>query len=105
MTAKKSEKKIVVSEDGPYKVYGSIPLVRKTQVVTEFGEPITWEKGEEVEAPDYYELCRCGHSEEKPFCDFSHVEADFDGTESADTGSTVLAAGDFTEWQEYCRPA
>ena len=36
------EKKIVVTEDGPYVVYGSIPLVRKIQVVSEYGEPLTW---------------------------------------------------------------
>jgi CDGSH-type Zn-finger protein len=84
------KKKIVVSEDGPYKVYGGIPLVIKTQVVTEYGEPITWKKEKILDTPDYYELCRCGQSSEKPFCDFSHVEAGFDGSEKADTRSTVV---------------
>jgi CDGSH-type Zn-finger protein len=87
---KKGEKKIVVSEDGPYKVYGGIPLVRKTQVVTEYGEPITWKKEETIETSEYYELCRCGQSQEKPFCDFSHVEASFDGSETADTQKTEV---------------
>jgi CDGSH-type Zn-finger protein len=93
-----NEKKIVVQKDGPYVVYGDVPLVRKEQVVTEYGEPITWKKGEEFE-PDGqpYELCRCGQSENKPFCDNTHKYNGFDGTEAADTRSTnerrVIIAG------------
>ena len=36
-------KKIVVQKDGPYRVCGGIPLVRKVQVVSEYGEPLTWD--------------------------------------------------------------
>ena len=35
-------RKIVVFPNGPYLVRRGIPLVRKTQVVSEFGEPLTW---------------------------------------------------------------
>jgi CDGSH-type Zn-finger protein len=56
------EKRIVVTKDGPYVVHGHIPLVRKTQVVSEHGEPLTWKKGETIETPETYELCRCGRS-------------------------------------------
>ena len=38
-------KRIVIQENGPYTVYGNIPLVRKTQVVSEYGEPLTWQTG------------------------------------------------------------
>jgi CDGSH-type Zn-finger protein len=81
--------KIVIRPNGPYKVYGDIPLVRKTQVVSEYGEPLTWKKEEELKTEDPYFLCRCGHSGDKPFCDASHRRVGFDGTETADTGMTA----------------
>ena len=82
-------KRIVVDADGPYLVYGDIPLVRKTQVVSEYGEPLTWRKEETIETSGDYELCRCGQSDDMPFCDKSHRDADWDGTETADTGLTA----------------
>ncbi len=82
-------KKIVVSTDGPYVVHGQIPLAYKTQVVSEYGEPLTWVKGKVAEIPETYELCRCGQSRHKPLCDVTHALIDFDGTESADTGRTA----------------
>ena len=84
-----NSKKILVQEDGPYTVQGDIPLVRKTQVVSEYGEPIAWKKGETFETGETYKLCRCGQSSNKPFCDKTHVQNGFDGTESADTNSTA----------------
>jgi CDGSH-type Zn-finger protein/uncharacterized Fe-S cluster protein YjdI len=84
-----AEKKIVIESDGPYQVYGGIPLVRKTQVVSEQIEPLTWRRDETIETGDTYDLCRCGHSEEKPFCDSTHRHIDFDGTETADTRPTA----------------
>jgi CDGSH-type Zn-finger protein len=78
-------KKIVVQENGPYMVQGGIPLVRKTQVVSEHGEPLTWKKEETIETGETYDLCRCGQSSHKPFCDMTHFDVDFDGTETADT--------------------
>jgi len=78
-------KKIVVKKDGPYIVYGHVPLVRKTQVVTEHGEPIAWKKEETLETGEPYFLCRCGQSKDKPFCDGTHCAVWFDGTETADT--------------------
>jgi len=81
-------KKIVVKPDGPYVVHGNVPLVRKTQIVSEYGEPLTWKKEATLATPETYALCRCGQSHEKPFCDGTHCEVDFDGTETADTGLT-----------------
>jgi len=81
-------KKIVVRKDGPYVVYGELPLVRKVQVVSEHGEPLAWRTGETIETREPYLLCRCGQSRHKPLCDGAHVEAGFDGTESADTRVT-----------------
>lgn len=83
------EKKIVVQPNGPYRVHGGIPLVRKTQVVSEQGEPLTWRRDETLETGETYDLCRCGHSQNKPFCDESHYAVHFDGTETADTRPTA----------------
>jgi CDGSH-type Zn-finger protein/uncharacterized Fe-S cluster protein YjdI len=91
MTAHSPEnpgKKIVVTLDGPYCIEGDIPLVRKSQVVTEHGEPLTWKKEGKIAAPSNPALCRCGHSHEKPFCDGTHCEIGFDGTEAAPTAPT-----------------
>jgi CDGSH-type Zn-finger protein len=79
---------IIVRKDGPYIVRGHIPLVCKEQVVSEYGEPLTWRTEETLETGRVYSLCRCGQSRKKPFCDRTHEEVGFDGTETADTGLT-----------------
>jgi hypothetical protein len=43
------KKRIVVQPDGPYQVEGEIPLVRKTQVVSAYGERLTWRRDEWIE--------------------------------------------------------
>ena len=85
----RDEKKIVVHIDGPYKVSGDIPLVIKTQVVSEYGEPLAWKTGEVIKTRGPYYLCRCGHTGDKPCCDGTHILEDFDGTETADTRPTA----------------
>jgi CDGSH-type Zn-finger protein len=77
--------RIDVEANGPYQVRG-LPLSRTAQVETEFGEPVAWEPDDPVEAAEEYELCRCGASATKPFCDRRGCEAGFDGTETADRG-------------------
>jgi CDGSH-type Zn-finger protein len=82
--------RIVIQKDGPYIVRGDVPLVRKAQVVSEYGEPLTWEKEGVVPADEgEYWLCRCSQSKNKPFCDDSHLTVGFDGTETADTGASA----------------
>jgi CDGSH-type Zn-finger protein len=81
-------KRIEIEWNGPYHVDGEIPLVRKTQIVSEYGEPIAWQTGETLKSAGHYELCRCGQSKDKPFCDCSHLEVNFDGTETAASGPT-----------------
>ncbi len=82
-----TDKKINISENGPYHVQGSMPLVRKSQISSEHGEPMTWQKTGDVETQEEYWLCRCGESSNKPFCDGTHRKIEFDGTETADTNT------------------
>jgi CDGSH-type Zn-finger protein len=81
--------RIELQKDGPYTVHGGVPLVRKEQVVSEYGEPLTWKRGAGLPAQGEYDLCRCGRSGDKPFCDQPHSGEGFDGTETADTGPTA----------------
>jgi CDGSH-type Zn-finger protein len=80
------KKRISIVKNGPYKVFGRVPLVHKTQVVSEHGEPLTWKKDGDIKTEaEVYSLCRCGKSDEMPFCDGCHKKIKFDGTELAKT--------------------
>lgn len=74
---------ITVLENGPYLVEGGVPIVRLEIVTNEAGESVGWREIERIDGGESYTLCRCGHSKEKPFCDFSHFAVEFDGTETA----------------------
>ncbi|MEI8060687.1 MAG: CDGSH iron-sulfur domain-containing protein [Candidatus Berkelbacteria bacterium] len=76
--------KIKVTKDGPYEVSGAIPLHEEEIVVDGNGDPLDWKKTKDFPAESEYALCRCGKSKNKPFCDGSHVKAEFDGEELAD---------------------
>ena len=84
-----NQKRIIVEKNGPYIVQGDVPLVRKSQIVSEYGEPLTWKKGETLVLSATYKLCRCGQSGHKPFCDDTHLTIGFDGTEAADAALTA----------------
>ncbi len=77
--------KITVQPDGPYVVSGSVPLRRKRPVMSEHGEPLTWQSDDVLDHSVEYALCRCGRSANKPFCDGTHASNGFDGTETAPT--------------------
>jgi CDGSH-type Zn-finger protein len=76
--------RILVVPDGPYLVYGGVPLVRKRKITSEAGDSVSWQLTEHIETEDVYALCRCGRSQAKPFCDGSHARFGFDGTEAAE---------------------
>ena len=75
--------KVTVTRNGPYRVVGNLPIAKWTIKADDEGASRTWEQGEKLQAPEAYSLCRCGHSENKPFCDGTHARIGFDGTEVA----------------------
>ena len=76
----------MVRANGPYRVEGGVRLLRTAIVKSEHGEPIRWDEGPDFEVAETYELCRCGGSATKPFCDGACETNGFDGTETADRG-------------------
>ncbi len=78
--------KIKIVKDGPYVVTGKVPLSDQTLIPDEQGLSRGWLPGKSYPIEEEYHLCRCGHSNNKPFCDGSHRKG-FDGTETADRKS------------------
>ncbi len=60
-----SETRIEALVNGPLLVYGNI-LIKDS-------------KGNEIQKNNVTALCRCGKSENKPYCDGSHVKYNFEG--------------------------
>lgn len=75
--------RIEVTSDGPYAVTGSVPMARQSIGADAGGQSMGWNQGEDYPAAESYELCRCGRSANKPYCDGSHERVRFDGTETA----------------------
>jgi CDGSH-type Zn-finger protein/truncated hemoglobin YjbI len=62
------EQAIEVTRDGPYRVTGGLPLTDAA------GADVPRAAGSSRE---HYALCRCGHSQNKPFCSGMHWYVDF----------------------------
>lgn len=77
-----SNPRIKVTLNGPYIVHGGIKLTEKIITPAERGSYV-YAEGRTYEVPDTYALCRCGKSKVAPFCDGSHDDAGFVGTETA----------------------
>ena len=58
------EPMIMIAPNGPYAVFGGAELSN-----------VTWAEGASQE---HFDLCRCGHSRNKPFCDGAHWDHPFD---------------------------
>ncbi len=76
--------RIKVSQDGPYLVTGFVPLTQGVIEVDASGDPLRWRTVKEYPLREHYRLCRCGQSQNMPYCDGSHHDAAFEGPEAAD---------------------
>jgi CDGSH-type Zn-finger protein/truncated hemoglobin YjbI len=73
---------IQVTKDGPYRITGGLPLRDHR------GEDVTRAEGSSRE---HYALCRCGQSQNKPFCSGMHWYVDFhDPLPDPDAAPTVF---------------
>ena len=79
------EPAIEITRDGPYRITGAIPLSSAD------GRPVARGAGASTE---HYALCRCGHSQNKPFCSGMHWYVGFgDPAPSADPSLFEWAGG------------
>jgi len=81
--SKTTDMKITVTQNGPYSVTGHIPLSKQVIQADSEGQSREWQKGQEFEVGTSYNLCRCGQSSNKPFCDGTHTTIHFNGRERA----------------------
>ena len=80
------EPAIEVSTDGPYRVTGSIKLLDRD------GAPEARNDGASLE---HYSLCRCGKSQNKPFCSGMHWYANFHDPPPPEQATLFQWAGGF----------
>lgn len=99
--------KVKITKDGPYVVSGNVPLEEK--VILNNGQENYYADGRILPQEKVYALCRCGHSNNMPFCDGSHSNVHFDGTETASkepylNQADVIEGSDFvlTDVEELC---
>ncbi|MEI7434862.1 MAG: CDGSH iron-sulfur domain-containing protein [Methanomicrobiales archaeon] len=81
--AGKNSMKITVSKNGPFIVSGGVPLIQEEICNDEEGYCRNWREAKKFPVQEQYALCRCGHSNNKPFCDGTHAKVHFEGTETA----------------------
>jgi CDGSH-type Zn-finger protein len=75
--------KIKVSKNGPYIVSGNIPINQEQTIFDSEGIPLKTEVTKKLCDDEEITLCRCGGSDNKPFCDGSHRKNGFNGTENS----------------------
>jgi len=88
--------RIKVTPDGPYLITGGVPLHQEILVPDQEGLSTSWRLGKVYPLQQEYELCRCGHSGDTPFCDGTHHQIDFNGTETARRDPVLLQAEPIT---------
>jgi CDGSH-type Zn-finger protein len=106
---KTTQYKVKVTKNGPYLISGGVPLSEQIICMDTDGKCHGWKEGKKYPVQENYALCRCGHSQNKPFCDGSHIKVKFDGTETASHETYLEQAGEIsgsglrlTDAQAFC---
>lgn len=86
---------IKIIKNGPYLVSGKVPLAKQIIVTNEEGYSLKWKEGQKYSTEGSCLLCRCGYSKNMPYCDRSHLEINFDGTEVASSEPYKKQAEEF----------
>ena len=81
MTDKKYRLK--VQKDGPYIIEGGIELIKEEIAVDDAGFSVGYREIKKYPSDESVSLCRCGKTKTSPFCDDSHKNINWDGTETA----------------------
>jgi CDGSH-type Zn-finger protein len=109
---KEVSSKVKVTTNGPYLVTGGVPLSEQDICVDKEDQCHGWKEGQKYPVQESYALCRCGHSQHKPYCDGSHVKVKFEGTETASNTPYLEQAREFngpdlklTDAKELCARA
>lgn len=104
--------RIKVTKNGPYLVFGSVPLSSAKIAPDKKNYLLAWKETGKIPGQETYLLCRCGQSKNPPFCDNSHLTESFDGTETADNVPFAKKAGatdgpglKLLDVEEYCSSA
>ena len=84
--------KVVIVKNGPYRVFGGLPLSREVIATDGGGDSVRWDRQHTYAVEEQYALCRCGRSANKPFCDGSHKKSAFDGSETASRAAYLAQA-------------
>jgi CDGSH-type Zn-finger protein len=82
-TETNNKMKIKIVKNGPYIVSGWVPLYQQIITTDEAGHTKDLLEEKEYPVKETYTLCRCGESKDKPYCDGTHNQIEFDGTETA----------------------
>ncbi|MCC8145277.1 MAG: CDGSH iron-sulfur domain-containing protein [Bacteroidales bacterium] len=89
---------ILISEDGPYLVYGKPPIDQEIITPNEQGDSWNYHKGSSIEnLTEPIALCRCGHSKHKPCCDGTHSHIEWDAKETASKEPILESAEQYKE--------